>query len=118
MNILGVHIGHDSSAALIQNGRILADVAEERFTHRDCYILCRFLLCRRLADMEQTQRLIRELSRRDRSLQGEAAKVEAGTVFFRAMTLERLAALLYEEKFHDSEDEAIAFIEFFDTKSK
>lgn len=31
MNILGVHIGHDSSAALIQDGKIVADVAEERF---------------------------------------------------------------------------------------
>ena len=32
MNVLGVHIGHDSSAALITDGRIAADVAEERFT--------------------------------------------------------------------------------------
>ena len=32
MNILGIHIGHDSSAALIIDGRIVADVAEERFT--------------------------------------------------------------------------------------
>ncbi|MFM1768272.1 MAG: hypothetical protein RJA22_801 [Verrucomicrobiota bacterium] len=32
MNVLGIHIGHDSSAALIRDGRILADVAEERFT--------------------------------------------------------------------------------------
>ena len=32
MKILGVHIGHDSSAALIIDGRIVADVAEERFT--------------------------------------------------------------------------------------
>jgi len=31
MKILGVHIGHDSSAALIVDGRIVADVAEERF---------------------------------------------------------------------------------------
>jgi len=32
MKILGVHIGHDSSAALVVDGRIVADVAEERFT--------------------------------------------------------------------------------------
>lgn len=32
MNILGVHIGHDSSAALIKDGVICSDVAEERFT--------------------------------------------------------------------------------------
>ncbi|MBW1741573.1 MAG: hypothetical protein JRJ42_10650 [Deltaproteobacteria bacterium] len=32
MNILGVHIGHDSSAALVCNGKIVADMAEERFT--------------------------------------------------------------------------------------
>jgi hypothetical protein len=32
MNVLGIHIGHDSSAALIRDGKILADVAEERFT--------------------------------------------------------------------------------------
>lgn len=32
MNVLGIHIGHDSSAALIRDGRIVADVAEERFT--------------------------------------------------------------------------------------
>ena len=31
MNVLGVHIGHDSSAALIRDGKIVADVAEERF---------------------------------------------------------------------------------------
>ena len=31
MNILGVHIGHDSSAALIRDGHLIADVAEERF---------------------------------------------------------------------------------------
>lgn len=31
MKVLGIHIGHDSSAALIVDGRIVADVAEERF---------------------------------------------------------------------------------------
>ena len=31
MNILGVHIGHDSSAALLNDGQLVADVAEERF---------------------------------------------------------------------------------------
>ncbi len=31
MNILGVHAGHDSSASLIIDGKIVADVAEERF---------------------------------------------------------------------------------------
>jgi carbamoyltransferase len=31
MNVLGIHIGHDSSAALVHDGRIMADVAEERF---------------------------------------------------------------------------------------
>jgi carbamoyltransferase len=37
MNILGIHIGHDSSAALIVDGRIIADVAEERFTRTKHY---------------------------------------------------------------------------------
>ncbi|NOS71369.1 MAG: hypothetical protein HOP33_15725 [Verrucomicrobia bacterium] len=37
MKILGVHIGHDSSAALIVDGRIVADVAEERFTRMKHY---------------------------------------------------------------------------------
>lgn len=32
MNVLGVHTSHDSSAALVRDGRIVADVAEERFT--------------------------------------------------------------------------------------
>lgn len=32
MNILGIHIGHDSSVALVVDGKIVADVAEERFT--------------------------------------------------------------------------------------
>jgi carbamoyltransferase len=32
MKILGVHIGHDSSASMIIDGKIIADVAEERFT--------------------------------------------------------------------------------------
>src|SRR3989442_15566396 len=31
MKILGIHIGHDSSAALVVDGKIVADVAEERF---------------------------------------------------------------------------------------
>jgi len=31
MKILGIHVGHDSSAALVVDGRIAADVAEERF---------------------------------------------------------------------------------------
>lgn len=30
--VLGVHVGHDAAAALIIDGRIVADVAEERFT--------------------------------------------------------------------------------------
>jgi carbamoyltransferase len=37
MNILGIHIGHDSSACLIRDGRIVADVAEERFTRAKHY---------------------------------------------------------------------------------
>lgn len=32
MNILGIRFGHDSSAALIIDGKIIADVAEERFS--------------------------------------------------------------------------------------
>jgi carbamoyltransferase len=32
MYVLGVHIGHDSSAALIFDGEVVADVAEERLT--------------------------------------------------------------------------------------
>src|SRR5215813_10280734 len=32
MKVLGIHTGHDSSAALVIDGRIVADVAEERFT--------------------------------------------------------------------------------------
>jgi carbamoyltransferase len=31
MNILGIHIGHDSSASLVVDGKIVADAAEERF---------------------------------------------------------------------------------------
>lgn len=31
MNVLGIHIGHDSGASLVMNGKIIADVAEERF---------------------------------------------------------------------------------------
>lgn len=37
MKILGVHIGHDSSASLIIDGKIVADVAEERFTRLKHY---------------------------------------------------------------------------------
>lgn len=32
MKVLGIHIGHDSSAALVEDGQVVADVAEERFT--------------------------------------------------------------------------------------
>src|SRR5262245_17765327 len=31
MKVLGIHIGHDSSASLVVDGRIVADAAEERF---------------------------------------------------------------------------------------
>jgi carbamoyltransferase len=37
MNVLGIHIGHESSAALVVDGKILADVAEERFTRTKHY---------------------------------------------------------------------------------
>jgi len=37
MNILGIHIGHDSSACLVRDGKIVADVAEERFTRLKHY---------------------------------------------------------------------------------
>ncbi len=37
MNILGVHHGHDSCAALLRDGEIVADVAEERFTRLKHY---------------------------------------------------------------------------------
>src|ERR1043166_3711079 len=37
MNILGIHIGHDSSAALVRDGRIVADVAGERFVRTKHY---------------------------------------------------------------------------------
>ncbi len=30
MNVLGLHVGHDSSAAVVVDGRLVADVAEER----------------------------------------------------------------------------------------
>ena len=32
MNVLGIHVGHDANAALIMNGKIVADVMEERFS--------------------------------------------------------------------------------------
>ena len=32
MKVLGIHIGHDSSASLVVDGKIVADVAEERFS--------------------------------------------------------------------------------------
>lgn len=31
MNVLGIHVGHDSSAALVADNHLIADVAEERF---------------------------------------------------------------------------------------
>ena len=37
MNVLGVHVGHDSSAALVRDGKIVADVAEERFVRTKHY---------------------------------------------------------------------------------
>lgn len=32
MIVLGIHQGHDSSAAILRDGKVIADVAEERFT--------------------------------------------------------------------------------------
>lgn len=37
MRVLGIHIGHDSSACLVEDGRLIADVAEERFTRTKHY---------------------------------------------------------------------------------
>jgi len=37
MKVLGIHAGHDSSAALIEDGKVIADVAEERFTRQKHY---------------------------------------------------------------------------------
>lgn len=37
--ILGIHVGHDSSVALVKNGRIVAAAAEERFTGLKHYSL-------------------------------------------------------------------------------
>jgi len=37
MNILGIHIGHDSSVALVVDGKVVADVAEERFVRSKHY---------------------------------------------------------------------------------
>jgi carbamoyltransferase len=37
VNILGIHIGHDSSAAPVVDGKIVADFAEERFTRTKHY---------------------------------------------------------------------------------
>jgi predicted NodU family carbamoyl transferase len=34
MIVLGVHAGHDSSAAIIKDGTIIADVQEERFNRQ------------------------------------------------------------------------------------
>ena len=31
MHILGIHLGHDASAALIRDGQVIADIQEERF---------------------------------------------------------------------------------------
>jgi carbamoyltransferase len=32
LNVLGLHVGHDSSAAVVVDGRVVADAAEERFS--------------------------------------------------------------------------------------
>jgi predicted NodU family carbamoyl transferase len=32
MNVLGVQTGHDSTAAIVRDGQIVADAAEERFS--------------------------------------------------------------------------------------
>ncbi len=37
MNIIGIHDGHTSTAALMQNGKIVACVSEERFNRLKCY---------------------------------------------------------------------------------
>jgi len=37
MKVLGIHAAHDSSAALIEDGKVIADVAEERFTRQKHY---------------------------------------------------------------------------------
>jgi len=37
MKVLGIHVGHDSSAALVINGKVVADAAEERFTRTKHY---------------------------------------------------------------------------------
>ncbi len=55
--ILGIHIGHDSSAALVQDGTIVADVSEERFVRVKHYAGLPFesiRFCLRYAGIEET----------------------------------------------------------------
>ena len=37
MKILGIHVSHDSGAAIIENGKILAAVNEERLTREKMF---------------------------------------------------------------------------------
>ena len=60
MKILGVHVGHDSSAAVIEDGRIIADVQEERFTrvkHSDNVPIESIKYCLKIAGLTDINQL-------------------------------------------------------------
>jgi len=60
MLILGVHVGHDSCAALIENGKILVDVQEERFSrvkHSDNFPIKSIEYCLKFASLKNINEL-------------------------------------------------------------
>lgn len=60
MIILGIHSGHDSSAAILVNGKIIADVQEERFTrikHSNNAPINSIQYCLKSADIEDISKV-------------------------------------------------------------
>ena len=56
--VLGIQVGHDAAAALVLDGRVVADVAEERFTrvkNDSSYPLHAIEFCLRFAGMKSTE---------------------------------------------------------------
>lgn len=102
------------------NPRMIENLlAEERFDPNDCKAIQRALCCSKLEESGKFGAFIRQMCRKNRKsasrsprcLSGERAKVDLETDCIRVVRMRRLAQILRDHYFHESVDEALAFID-------
>lgn len=110
--ILGIHLGHDSGAALLLDGQIIADVSEERFNrikHSADYPLKSIAYCLKMADatiddvdeialagLKQDDSFENIFGHRLESAKNEQAKTNIKQKFY--STLKTFGRLVFDEK--------------------